>query len=144
LIALSSELWHANDVPCDGDTGKVLREEVIRLGIHTRDRVLSFAKKGMGPSEIARKVGITRQRVHQILKSPEHKPRGRKPLLDEAAETQVKEVLASRDSWTWLEAETALAEINLRVPAMKIFDLLRDLGFKKIARNNARWFKELN
>jgi transposase len=114
------------------------------LGIHTRDRVLCFAKKGMGPSEIARKVGITRQRVHQILKSPEHKPRGRKPLLDETAENHVKEVLVSRDSWTWLEAESALADIDLRVPAMKIFDLLRDLGFKKIARNNARWFKEAN
>ena len=114
------------------------------MGIHTRDRVLGFAKTGMGPSEIARKLGITRQRVHQILKSPEHKPRGRKPLLDETAEKQVKEVLASRDSWTWLEAETVLAEINLRVPAMRIFDLLRELGFSKIARNNARWFKEAN
>ena len=114
------------------------------MGIHTRDRVLGFAKTGMGPSEIARKLGITRQRVHQILKSPEHKPRGRKPLLDEKAEKQVKEVLSSRDSWTWLEAETALAEINLRVPAMRIFDLLRELGFSKVARNNARWFKEAN
>jgi transposase len=115
---------------------------VTRLGIHTRDRVLGFAKKGMGPSEIARKLGITRQRVHQILKSPEQKPRGRKPLLDEAAEKQVREVLSSNESWTWLEAETALAENGLRVPAMRIFDLLRDLGFTKIARNNARWFKE--
>jgi transposase len=112
------------------------------LGDSTKDRVLKLAGKGAGPTEIARQVGISRQRVHQILKNPEPKPRGRKPLMDEKQEKQAKAVLATRDSWTWLEAETELSEHELRVPAMKIFDLLRDLGFSKIAKNNARWIKK--
>ena len=108
----------------------------------TRDQVLKLAQEGIGPTEIARQLGITRQRVHQILKSPEHKPRGRKPNMDEAKETLVKTILGTRDSWTWLEAETELSKHNLRAPAMKIYDFLRELGFKKISRNSATWTKK--
>ena|ERR1035437_201509 len=32
-----------------------------------RDKVIELCKKGMYPSQIAREVGISRQRVHQIL-----------------------------------------------------------------------------
>ena len=112
------------------------------MGALTRNRVLSFAQKGMGASDIARKVGITRQRVYQILKNPEKKKVGRKPFMDEETESRVKAILSIRDSWTWVEAETELSEHDLRVPAMRIFDWLRELGFQKTTRNSAIWSRE--
>ena len=122
--------------------GQTSYSKELRLGVSTRDQVLSFVAKGMKASDIAFVMGISRQRVYQILKNPEKKKVGRKPYLDEATENQVKAILLTRDSWTWVEAETELSEHDLRFPAMRIFDWLRELGFQKTTRNNARWSRK--
>lgn len=107
----------------------------------TREQVVKLSQKGLGPTEIASNLGISRQRVHQILKSPERKQRGRKPHMDAQKESALRTILGTRDSWTWLEAETELSKHDVKAPAMKIYDYLRELGFKKTSRNSARWIK---
>jgi transposase len=122
--------------------GQTPHSKELRLGVSTREQVLSYVAKGMKASDIAFIMAISRQRVYQILKNPEKKKVGRKPYMDEAAENQVKAILSTRDSWTWVEAETELSEHDLQFPAMKIFDWLRELGFQKTTRNSATWFRE--
>ena len=75
-------------------------------------------------------------------KNPAKKKSGREPYINDEMENWVKEILSARDSWTWLEAEEVLSDHGLRVPAMRIFDWLRELGFQKKTRNDSTWRKK--
>jgi transposase len=66
---------------------------------------------------------------------------GRKPSMNQEQIIQAFEILKSRDSWTWGEAEQAISDSGILVPAMKIYDMFRALGFKKTARNSPTWVK---
>lgn len=113
-------------------------ENDMRLqgGMSTRERVLELKRGEVRVTDIARLCKISRQRVHQILKSPEHKPRGRKKMLSEEQKEQAKKIILKKKEWTWLTAEEALHDAIGRVPAMWIYDLLRELGYEKSSHNS--------
>jgi len=99
----------------------------------------------------------TKQRVYQILSdSPARPPErpGRPPGPSDVVEPyfrprqhfkaeqipQVMDILKSRDSWTWVEANRELLKHSLRPAANKINVFLRDLGFRW-DRSRQRWFR---
>lgn len=110
--------------------------------MNTRGKVIALAKKGLKPSEIARQVGVSRQRVSQILARPKARQGGRQPFLSRDQERDVKRVLNGRDQWTWQEAESELSGNGLKVPLMKIYEFLKELGFKKLSPAARQWFKQ--
>ena len=112
--------------------------------MNTAETVIRLSKEGKKASEIAKLVGVSRQRVYQILSRPD-KPQGRsRRSTDKGGIEQAKKVLKRRATWTWVEADEELTNSGIRVPGMKIYDLLRELGFTKRARNQSTWYKEAN
>jgi transposase len=124
----------------------------------TREQVTWLWLNGCNNNQIANRLGISRQRVSQILTiPPTWRPRkpGRKPVPLELLEyrpeprqhfrrqqiPRVKAILRSRSTWTWVEAEAELLRYNLKPPARNIHDFLRDVGFRWNPKR-ARWVKD--
>jgi len=64
------------------------------------------------------------------------KKRGRERMLTDDQKKDAKEVLRGRTEWTWLTAEEELESIVGKVPAMFIYNLFKECGFNKEARNS--------
>jgi transposase len=124
---------------------------------NTRAKVFYLRGKGCKPSEIASQLGISKQRVYQILAGPRVlKPRkpGRKPSPPEDRKRklpsrevfradqvpEMEAILRERDSWTWAEADAALRTQELKPPAAMINRFLRELGFV-FDRRKKRWIR---
>ena len=112
--------------------------------MNTSETVMRLAKEGMKASEIAKMIGVSRQRVYQILSKQDKPKDGSRRSMNKSGLEQAKKVLKRRSSWTWVEADEELTKSGIRVPGMKIYDLLRELGFTKRARNQSTWYKEAN
>lgn len=72
---------------------------------------------------------------------PVAKKRGRKAMMDDFMRRTAIDVLKDGTEWTWLSAQRVLDSRDVKVPAMSIYDLLREAGFRKISRNKGRWVK---
>jgi len=111
-----------------------------RCHVTTREKVLKLHKQGLKGTEIAERVGVTKQRVHQILQDPTDVGRSGRPRVTAQGEREAKRILASRNDWTWVEAETEIEKHKVKVRALSIFTLLKDLGFV-YAPEKRRWFR---
>ncbi len=134
-----------------------MESKTVHHSMTTRGKVFSLYAAGCKPSEIARRVGVSRQRVHQILSGPsvlEPRKPGRKPSPPEDKDRkfpprqhfksdripEVKKILCKRDDWTWAEADAALQIKGLKPPAAKINEFLREVGFS-FDRLKRRWVR---
>jgi len=125
--------------------------------VTSRDKVFLLSIQGCRLTEIAARLGVSKQRVHQILSDFPARPPGKPgrppaPLEDIQPQfqprqcfkaeqiPQVMEILKGRDSWTWVEAERELLKHSLRPAANKINVFLRDLDFQW-DRRRRRWFR---
>jgi len=116
--------------------------------LNNNEKVFYLWVQGVAPGKIAERVGISKQRVHQILgASPAGAPRkpGLKPRpldhlkqgdpppphFDRARVPDVLAVLDGREEWTPLEADRELQSLGLKPPIADIYRFLRKLGFGK-------------
>jgi transposase len=141
-----------------GFFGQIITALALKAFMNTRTRVFFLRGSGLKPSEIAHRVGVSKQRVYQILSASSGlepgKP-GRRPSPPEDRERkfppregfkqdripQVKEILSERDDWTWAEADSELQRRGLKPPATKINTFLRELGFS-FDRRKKRWLRQ--
>jgi transposase len=119
----------------------------------TREKVLSLTKQGLCVAEIAERVGVSKQRVYQILAQPvvskggrrparlDHLEAGepsRKPPLNDEEVERAKDILRQKPEWTWHSAYVAIKEQKMQPAANQVYDLLRELGFE-YSRSGRNW-----
>jgi hypothetical protein len=133
-------------------------QKTIEAAMTNREKVTRLWLQGCTNIQIPDRLGISRQRVSQILTIPPTwtpKKPGRKPsklkMLGYQPEPRphfkprqirrVKVILGRRKTWTLVEAETELLRNNLSPPARRICGFLRDVGFKWNP-SRKRWVKD--
>jgi transposase len=121
----------------------------------TREKVLLLAEKGISVAEISEKIGVSKQRVYQILAHPvvsksgrppaplDHLEAGepaRKPPLTDKEIKKAKEILKKGEQWTWHSAYSALTQANINPAANQVYEFLKEIGFE-YSRNDRNWKK---
>lgn len=129
----------------------------------TKDSTWWLLWNGLSPVQIAGRVGVSRQRVGEILSaSPARRagkpgrpiriepdlewdvsdlpPGGKREGLSGQQRRRMREILRSRNSWAWWEADQALKAEGIIAAAISITPTLRELGFKH-DRGRKRWVR---
>ncbi len=123
-----------------------------------REKVVLLSSQGLSVAEIAEKVGLSKQRVYQILAHPVVSKGGRPaarldhleqgvssrtmPLTDEEIE-KAKEILKNRAEWTWHSAYVAITQQDISPGASQVYELLKELGFQ-YDRSGRKWMAQDN
>lgn len=118
-----------------------------------REKVVLLSSQGLSVAEIAEKVGLSKQRVYQILAHPVVSKGGRPaapldhleqgvssrtmPLSEEQIE-EAKEILRNGSEWTWHSAYMAITRQNISPGANHVYELLKELGFQ-YDRSGRKW-----
>ncbi len=113
------------------------------MATNTREKVLKLSKKGLTQAEIARRVGVSSQRVGQILSRPTPRKPGRRRSPNSDQVDAIKKIIEGRDNWTWNEADAELQKHGLDPKSSLIPTVLKELGFR-YHRGLLRWYKGLD
>ncbi len=110
----------------------------------TREKAIYLWMMGLGQSQIARRLDVSRQRISQILTQVDvyNLRPGRPRILAPNRRKQVVEILEQRDDWSWIEAEEELSKLSLETKTFQIQEILRELGFAW-DRSTGRWYRRL-